>query len=67
MAAFTIVERIVGISIGLFVAAVMLPLAMTQLGNATWGNTNPAVVTMVTVLVPVIASVGIVLLFLYHE
>lgn len=67
MAAFTIVERIVGISIGLFVAGVMLPLGMLQLTNASWGNTDPAVVTMVTVLIPVIAAVGVVLLFLYHE
>ena len=60
----TLMHKVIGISIGLFVAAVMLPMALLTLSNATWGRTNPAVVTIITVLLPVLAVIGIALYFI---
>jgi len=60
----SLVAKIVGISIGLFVAAIILPVAIVTMANTTWYTTNTAVKTMVTVLLPVLAVIGIALYFL---
>lgn len=66
-----LVEKVVGISIALFVAAIMLPLALSQIAlsgtNMTDSGVSPVVIIMVTVLLPVLAIIGIVLYFLYHK
>jgi hypothetical protein len=61
-----LLQKVIAISIGLFVAAVMLPVALVTLGNATWTGVDPTVVTIVTILLPVLAVIGIALYFL-HE
>lgn len=63
-------EKVVGISIGLFVAAIMLPLALVTMANATWsgsnGSVDPVIITVVTILLPVLGVIGIALTFLYY-
>jgi hypothetical protein len=67
----SLLHKVVAISIGLFVAAIMLPMALLQLANTTWtatnGDVNPAVVTVITVLLPVLAVIGIAIYFLRSE
>ena len=67
----SLLHKVVAISIGLFVAAIMLPMALLQLANTTWkttnGPVNPAVVTIITVLLPVLAVIGIAIYFLRNE
>lgn len=59
-----LLEKVIAISIGLFVAAIMLPVALFTLGNATWTGVDDSVVIIVTVLLPVLAVIGIALYFL---
>jgi hypothetical protein len=54
---------IVGICIGLFVAAIMAPLALTQIANATLTGVDPAVGTMFSVLLPVLGIIAIIMVF----
>jgi hypothetical protein len=63
-----LVHKIVGIAIGLFVAAIILPMSLNLLANGTTAtampNVNSSVRTLLAVLVPVLAVIGIVLYFL---
>ncbi len=59
-----LLNKIVAISIGLFVAAIMLPLALIQMANTTWYTVDPAIVTVVTILLPVLGVIAIALYFL---
>lgn len=57
------VNKIIGISVGLVVASVMIPLGVNrvlQAENASWGILG----TMFTVLLPLLAILAIVLMFL---
>ena len=56
--------KIVGIAIGLFVAAVIMPAALVAIANATLTDVDPSVVTIFQVLLPIIAIIGLVMLFL---
>jgi hypothetical protein len=64
-----LLEKVVAISIGLFVAAIMLPIALVTMANATWsgsnGNVDPTVVLIV--LLPVLGVIGIALYFLKSD
>lgn len=53
-------EVVIGIAIAIFIAAVVFPLAMTQIAAANTTGWNASVTTMFTVLVPVIGIVSIV-------
>jgi hypothetical protein len=58
----TLMSKIVGISIALFVAAYILPMALVALSNDTaLTGVDPSVVTMVQVLIPMIGVVAIIL------
>ena len=59
-----LLDKTIGIAIALFVAAVVLPVALVTLGNATWTGVDDTVVTIVTVLLPVLGVIGIALLFI---
>lgn len=61
------VGTIVGIVIGLFVVATIVPTALSTLANATLTGVDPAVKTILTVLLPILAVIGIAMLFLKHE
>jgi len=56
--------KIVGIAIGLFVAAVIMPAALVAIANATLTGVDASVVTIFQVLLPIIAIIGLVMLFL---
>jgi hypothetical protein len=66
-----LLEKVVAISIGLFVAAIMLPIALVTMANATWtgdnGSVDPTVILIVTVLLPVLGVIGIALYFLKSD
>ena len=57
--------KVVGVAIGLFVAAILLPPALIQLSNTTgMGDVNDAVVVVLTVLLPILAVIAIAMYFL---
>jgi len=58
------VSRVVSIIIALFVAGVLLPIALTQLATGNYTSVNPAVKTIATVLLPILAIIAIVYIFL---
>jgi hypothetical protein len=59
-----LVGKIVGIAIGLYVAALLVPMALVQIANASFAGVDPAVVTIMQVLLPTLATIGIALWFL---
>ena len=59
--------KVIGIGIALFVTAIVLPLGLNALANASMPNVNSSVKTMLIVLLPVLGVVGIALLFYRHS
>lgn len=62
-----LLDKVVAVSIGLFVAAIMLPLALVTMANANLTGVDATIVTVVTILLPVLAVVGIALYFINRE
>lgn len=58
------VQKVVSIVIALFVAGVLLPIALTELAGGNYTGVNPAVKTVVVVLLPILAVISIVYIFL---
>jgi len=58
------VTRVVMIIVSLFVAGILLPVAISQLTDATYTGVNSAVVTVATVLLPVLAVIAIAFIYL---
>lgn len=60
--------KIIGIGIALFVTAILLPIGLNALANSSTAmpNVNSSVKTMLIILLPVLAVVGIALLFFRH-
>jgi choline-glycine betaine transporter len=61
------VGKVVGIGIALFVTAILLPLGLNALANASMVNVDTNVVTILTVLLPVLAVIGIALYFMKNS
>ncbi len=59
-----LIEDVILVIIGFFVAAILLPPALTQLYTASTTGWNSAVVTVVEVLLPILAVIGIALYFM---
>ncbi len=59
-----ILNKIIAVSVGLLVLALIFPIALETLASATMTNVDPTVVTVVQILVPVLAAIGIALYFL---
>jgi drug/metabolite transporter (DMT)-like permease len=59
-----ILNKIIAVSVGLLVLALIFPIALNTLANATMTNVDPTVVTVVTILVPILAAIGLALYFL---
>ena len=57
-------QRVIGIIIALFVAGVMLPVALTQIAKGNYTGVDPAVKTITTVLLPVLGVISIIFVFL---
>lgn len=60
----SMVGRIVGIAIGIFVVATIIPVALTELSGANLTGVDPAVTTILTILLPILSVVAIALMFL---
>jgi membrane protease YdiL (CAAX protease family) len=58
------VSKVITIIIALFVAGVLLPAALTELASGNYTGVNPAVKTIATVLLPILAIIAIVYIFL---
>jgi choline-glycine betaine transporter len=61
------VGKVVGIGIALFVTAILLPLGLNALANASMPNVDTNVITILTVLLPVLAVIGIALYFMRNS
>ena len=59
-----ILNKIIAVSVGLLVLALIFPIALNTLANATMTNVDSTVVTVVTILVPILAAIGLALYFL---
>jgi len=57
-------NKVIGIAVGLLMAAIIFPLAMTTLLAANHTGVNATVWTVVSVLVPILAVIAIALYFL---
>lgn len=63
-----ILHKIIGVSVGLVVAGLLVPMGINQIANATFAATvDPAVETMFTIVLPVIGVIAIVLYFLIQD
>jgi len=60
----SLLGKVVAISIGLFLAAIMLPMALVEMANATLTGVEASVVTIVQVLLPVLGTIAVALHFL---
>jgi len=59
-----IMEKIIGVSMGIFIAAIILPVALVELAGANVTGIDSTVVTVLQILLPILAVVGIALYFL---
>ena len=59
-----ILNKVIAVSVGLLVLALIFPIALNTLANATMTNVDSTVVTVVTILVPILAAIGMALFFL---
>lgn len=59
-------KAIVNVVVGLLVAGLLLPIALESIASATLTAVDPAVVTMFTVLLPILGVIAIAMLLLRH-
>jgi H+/gluconate symporter-like permease len=59
-----LIQTVVLVVIGFFVAAILMPPALTQIYSATTTGWNSAVVTVFQILLPILAVIGIALYFM---
>jgi len=62
-----LLDKVVAISVGLLVAAILMPVALVTMANATFTGVDNTVVIVMTILLPVLAAIGIALYFLKSE
>lgn len=55
------VDKIIGIAIALLIVAIVFPIALDELAGMDTSLWEPAVATLMTVLLPVLAVIGIIL------
>jgi hypothetical protein len=60
-----ILGKVVAVSIGLFVAAIILPTALTTMAGANVSGVDPSVVIILQVLLPVLAVIAVAMYFLH--
>ena len=59
-----LMDKIVGVGVGLLVIAIILPIAIGQIADTDVTTWDPSVATVFTVLLPVLAVIGLVLYFM---
>jgi hypothetical protein len=60
----SILHKIIEIAVGLLLVATLIPVALTTLAGSTLTGVDPVVVTVLTVLLPILAIIGIALYFI---
>jgi len=61
------ISKVISIVLALFVAGVLLPTALNELAGGNYTGVDPAVKTIATVLLPVLAVIAIAMIFLYRK
>lgn len=59
-----ITNKAIGIGVSLLVIAIVIPLALRTLAEANVTGVDPTVVTILTVLLPILAIIGLALYFI---
>ena len=55
-------STIIGLVVSLILVAVLLPIGINQIATATFdASVDPTVITLITVVIPIMAVIGIVL------
>jgi hypothetical protein len=62
-----IVQKIVGVGVGLLVAATIVPLALVTIATASHTDVDASVWTVFSVLLPILAIIGLALYFMPFE
>ena len=59
-----ILNKVVELSIGLFIAGVMIPIGLQAISTANVTGVDATVATVFTLLLPILAIIGLVLYFI---
>jgi type IV secretory pathway TrbL component len=59
-----ITNKAIGIGVSLLVIAIIIPLALRTLAEANVTGVDPTVITIMTVLLPILAIIGLALYFI---
>ena len=59
-----ILNKVVELSIGLFIAGVMIPIGLQAIASANVTGVDATVATVFTLLLPILAIIGLVLYFI---
>ena len=57
-------SKVIGIAVALLLVAVLVPVALTTLANANVTGVDDTVVTVLTILLPILAIIGIAMYFI---
>lgn len=60
----SLMQKIVAIAVGLLLVAILFPIALTTLADMNTTGVDPVVVTVLTVLLPILGVIAIALYFL---
>jgi len=59
-----LMSKVIGIAVALLLVAVLVPVALTTLANANVTGVDDTVVTVLTILLPILAIIGIAMYFI---
>ena len=62
-----LLNGVIGAGVGLLVAAIILPIALTTMADANMTGVDATVGIVVTILMPILCTVGVALRFLPDE
>jgi len=59
-----LMSKVIGIAVALLLVAVLVPVALTTLAGANVTGVDETVVTVLTILLPILAVIGIAMYFI---
>jgi len=59
-----LMSKVIGIAVALLLVAVLVPVALTTLASANVTGVDDTVVTVLTILLPILAVIGIAMYFI---
>ncbi|OGN87471.1 MAG: hypothetical protein A2Z74_04695 [Chloroflexi bacterium RBG_13_46_9] len=62
-----LLNGVIGAGVGLLVAAIILPIALTTMADANMTGVDATVSIVVTILMPILCAVGVALRFLPED